>query len=142
MQKTKNDPQKFLASFENSVSEQLTILDKLIMDNAPKSIERVMWEGVFWGGSEQKIIGYGEFSYINSKKEKVDWFVIGLAKQKNYITVYINGYEDGVGLAKKYSDNLGKVKTSTSAINIKDISDVNIDELGMLIKKAFELSNE
>ena len=34
--------------------------------------------------------GYGSFKYKNSKKEELDWPTIGLASQKNYISIYLS----------------------------------------------------
>jgi hypothetical protein len=70
-----------------------------------------MWEGVFWGGSEQRIIGYGNFSYQRSDKKQVEWFLVGLTRQKNYFSVYVNAVEGKHYLAELYGSRLGKVKT-------------------------------
>ena len=140
MKVTKTNPDTFLNSLPEDRVEDMKRLDALIVKAAPKGTNRVMWEGIFWGGSEQSIIGYGAMQFTNSKKETVDWFAVGLANQKGYITVYVNGYEDGMGLAKKYADKLGKVKTTTSAVNIKNLDDVNLEQLEKVIKKSFELA--
>jgi len=142
MKITKTNPNDYIKSLLEDRAETIQKLDKLIKSNAPEGTSRVMWEGKFCGGSDQQIIGYGEMVYTNSKKETVEWFAVGLANQKAHITVYVNGYEHGVGLAKKYANKLGKVKTTTSAINIKNIDAVNLKELGKVVKKAFKLASE
>ena len=35
------------------------------------------------------MIGYGEFYYLDSKKQIKDWPIIALANQKNYISIYV-----------------------------------------------------
>ena len=67
-----------------------------------------MWEGRMWGGTDQQIIGYGEFSYTNSKGEEIEWFAVGLALQKSYISVYVNAVEDGAYLLQEYRDRLAE----------------------------------
>ena len=43
--------------------------------------ERVLWEGPMWGGTHQRIIGYGAIVQ-RQRSGDVDWFVVGLAAQK------------------------------------------------------------
>ncbi len=35
------------------------------------------------------MIGYGKFKYSNYKKEIIDWPIIALANQKQYVSVYV-----------------------------------------------------
>ena len=56
-------------------------LDAAIAD-AMRGEERVLWEGRFWGGSDQRIIGYGEYTYKGRSGRSGTWFVVGLARQK------------------------------------------------------------
>ena len=60
----------------------------------------MLWEGKFWGGSDQRIISYGEFTHTNRSGKNVSWFVVGLAAQKNYLTVFVTAVEDGAYLAE------------------------------------------
>ena len=138
MQKTKTNPNDYIASLTEDKREDINKLDELISKvMAGKS--RVMWEGVFWSGSEQKIIGYGDLTYINSKKENVEWFMVGLTLQKNYISVYVNAVNKKLNLVE-YKDKLGKVKVGRSSIGFNSLSDINIEVLEELIKKAKELT--
>ena len=60
--------------------------------------------------------GYGFFKYKNYKKEIIDWPIIALASQKNYISLYICSIDKGEYLAEKYKDKLGKVSVGKSCI--------------------------
>lgn len=108
MERTRKSPDKHIASLPDGQREDVGALDRKI-SSIMKSASRVLWQGVFWGGSEQSIIGYGDMRYQRSSKDSVDWFMVGLAAQKNYISVYINATEDKQYVAKKYGDKLGKV---------------------------------
>jgi len=121
--------------------DDISKLDKAIT-KAMHGMEKTMWEGVFWGGSQQKIIGYGELTYTNSKKQKIEWFTIGLALQKNYITVYVNAVQSGLYLAENFKDKLGKAKVGKSTITFKKLEDINIEDLLEVVKRAYELSKE
>ena len=82
------------------------------------------------------MLGYGSFKYKNYKKETIDWPIIALASQKNYISLYVCSLEGGEYLAEKYKDKLGKVSVGKSCIRFKKIEDVNLKELEKLIKIA------
>ena len=80
--------------------------------------------------------GYGTFKYTNYKKEIIDWPVIGLASQKNYISLYVCALEDGQYLAEKYAKDLGKVSVGKSCIRFKKMEDLNLKTLAMVLKRA------
>lgn len=106
-----------------------------LMSDQPK----ILWEGKFWGGSDQKIIGYGLYTYENSKRDTVEWFIVGLAAQKNYISIYVNATDGRSYLTEQYAGKLGKVKIGKSSISFNSIDDINLDELSNLIVDAKRL---
>lgn len=80
--------------------------------------------------------GYGSFKYRNYKKEIIDWSIIALASQKNYISIYVCAVKDGEYVAEKYKDVLGKVSVGKSCIRFKKIEDLNLKTLKRVIKLA------
>jgi uncharacterized protein YdhG (YjbR/CyaY superfamily) len=82
------------------------------------------------------MLGYGSFKYKNYKKEIVDWPTVALASQKNYMSLYVCAVEDGDYIAEKNKDKLGKVSVGKSCIRFKKLEDLNLDEVGKVIKKA------
>jgi hypothetical protein len=82
------------------------------------------------------MIGYGKFPYLNYKKELIDWPVISLANQKNYVSIYVCSVVDGEYVAEKHKDELGKVSVGKSCIRFKKLEDVNLDVLKKFIKIA------
>jgi hypothetical protein len=135
MRKTTTDPTAYIASLPDDIRPSFETLDTLITD-IMEGHSRVMWEGVFWGGTEQSIIGYGDLTMTQSKGRKVEWFMVGLALQKNHISVYVNAVEDGQYVAEKYQSELGKVKVGKASIAIKRLDDVNLDTLAQVITIA------
>jgi len=124
-----------LASLSENVRDQMVLLDTAISDRM-SGASRVLYEGKFWGGSDQKIIGYGEFRYTNSSGKTVKWFMVGLAAQKNYLSMYVNAVDDDGYVLAQYKDRLGKVKVGSASISFKNVDDVNIDVLMELVDVA------
>ncbi len=139
MQKVKTDPDIFIQSLPEETRTILATLDSEIA-KVMNGAERVLWTGTFWGGSEQNIIGYGDLVY-ERKGKKTEWFLIGLASQKNYISLYVNAVEDNKYLGQIYGNDLGKVKIGASSISFKKLEDVDMEKLVNLIKKAKEIQN-
>lgn len=82
------------------------------------------------------MLGYGSFPYRNHKKELIEWPVISLASQKNYISLYICALDGKEYLAEKYKAELGKVSVGKSCIRFKKIEDLNLPALKKLIARA------
>lgn len=83
------------------------------------------------------MLGYGSFPYLNYKGEEIEWPVIALASQKQYISLYVCCCtSDGVYLAEKNAKELGKVSVGKSCIRFKKIEDLNIAALKTLLKEA------
>ena len=82
------------------------------------------------------MLGYGAFKTKNYKKETIEWPVIALASQKNYISLYVCAILNGKYLAEDYKDRLGKVCVGKSCIRFKRLDDLNIEVLKKLIVEA------
>ena len=139
MKRVESSPDNYIASQEPDIRGVLEELHTRIKTALPGR-DCCMWEGVFWGGSEQQIIGYGNYSYQRSDKKSVEWFTVGLARQKNYFSVYVNAVEGKEYLAEIYGPRLGKVKTGKSNISFRNLADVNLDVLTEMIEHAGKIT--
>lgn len=101
-----------------------------------------LWQQKLWGGYDVTIIGYGEYTHTYSSGREVHWFLIGLASQKNYISLYINAVEKGKYLPEIYKNKLGKVKIGKSCINFKTLADINLDTVVEMVKHATVISGK
>ena len=139
MERTRNSPDEYLASLPDGVREDMTALDAAI---APifAGHERVLWEGVFWGGSQQRIIGYGDLRQKNSKGGVVEWFAVGLAAQKNHLSLYASVADGGKYLVPQYCDRLGKVKCSNANVTFKRLSDLDLPVVVEMVTRARDIS--
>ncbi|NND02465.1 MAG: DUF1801 domain-containing protein [Acidimicrobiia bacterium] len=135
MEISDRDIGEFLASLPEPSQADMTALDdaiKAVMDGLP----RELYVGKFWGGTDQEIIGYGRYSYTRPNGQVVEWFVVGLAQQKNYISVYVSAVEGDEYLSEKYGPGVGKVKVGKSSISFKSVDDIDLDKLVALVAKA------
>jgi len=135
VERSDRDPDEFLAGLDGSFAEELRQLDVEIARRMP-SRPRILWQGPMWGGTHQTILGYGDFSYTSSRGRKVEWFMVGLAAQKDHISVYVNAADPDGYLVSKHADRLGKVKVGSAVIGFKRLEDVNVDELMAVVEEA------
>lgn len=82
------------------------------------------------------MLGYGSFPYKNYKKEMVEWPIVALANQKNYVSIYICALDGKQYLAEKFKKDLGNVQVGKSCIRLKKIEDVNLPILKKVIQTA------
>lgn len=82
------------------------------------------------------MLGYGSMKYLNHKKDVIDWPIISLASQKNYISLYVCATEGNEYIAEKNKDRLGKVSVGKSCIRFKKLEDLNFDVLKEVLLKA------
>ncbi|MEO1065048.1 MAG: DUF1801 domain-containing protein [Actinomycetota bacterium] len=130
---------EFLAGFDEDDRATMTTLDEVIVAALPGR-RRVLWEGVFWGGTEQSIIGYGDIVQPRPKGPDVEWFLVGLARQKQHVSIYVNAVEDGQYLGQRYADRLGSVKIGSASIGIRRLDRVDLEALRELLALAHELA--
>jgi hypothetical protein len=104
----------------------LLFLHKLILKTAPKLKSNFLYN----------MPGYGSFKCKNYKKETIDWPVIALASQKNYISLYVCAIDKEKYLVEKYKRELGKVSVGRSCIRFKKLDDLKFTTLKKVIKLA------
>ena len=76
------------------------------------------------------------FTYERPGQGTVEWFVVGLAPQKNYNSIYVNARDEDGYLIQRYADRLGKVKVRSAAITFKKADDLDLTVLEEVVKLA------
>lgn len=139
MDRSTTSPDDFLASLPDGVRADLVALDAEI---APifAGQERVLWEGTFWGGTQQRVIGYGALRQRAKAGYEVEWFVVGLAAQKNYLSLYVSVAEDGEYLVRRYCGRLGKVKCSNANVTFKRLADLDLPAVREMVARARDVA--
>lgn len=133
--KTDTTFEVYLNELDEKDQDTIIRLDQMLTKQFGRD-NRNIWEGKFWGGSQQQIIGYGEIP-IKGKSDET-WFMVGLARQKTYFSLYVNAVEDKTYLAKKYQDQLGKVKVGSSSISFKQFDDIDLPTLEKVFNIAYQ----
>ena len=139
MERIDRNVDDFIESLPEETRGDIRALDEVIGD-AMEGLPRLLYAGVFWGGSDQEIIGYGDLATTRSDGSTVEWFVVGLAVQKNYLSLYVSAVEERQYLSEKYGKELGKVKTGKSSISFSGVDDVDLEKLEWLVGRAREIA--
>lgn len=139
MERTATDVDVWLAELSGPRADAMRELDRVITGELA-GLDRALWQGAFWGGTEQSIIGYGAIAQPRPRGEPVEWFLIGLADQAAHLSVYVNAAEDGEYLVKRRAGELGRVKVGSAAITIPSLDRLDPDGFVRLLRRARELA--
>ena len=118
--------EEYLAKVPKEQKEMMFFLHDFIKKTVPKLKSHFA----------HNMLGYGSFPYRNYKHEIIDWPVVALANQKNYISLYVCAIYKGEYVAEKFKKELGKVSVGKSCIRIKKLKDVNLPALKKVLKFA------
>ena len=89
-----------------------------------------------YGGT---LIGYGPYRYSNSAgKEVGDWFSVGLASRKAYVSLFSMGQRDGGYLVEAVHDRFPGTTIGRSCLNIKDPSTISDDAVRDLVTETWQ----
>jgi hypothetical protein len=138
MQRSTTRVDDFIAYLPDGVRDDIAMLDAQL-SRVFEGHERVLWEGPMWGGTEQRIIGYGAYDYKGRSGAEGEWFIVGLAAQKAHLSLYVSGAEDGQPLAKRYADRLGKVKVGSANVTFKRPTDLHLPAVIEMVERARDL---
>jgi hypothetical protein len=84
------------------------------------------------------VIGYGPYRYANSAGKVVgDWFSVGLASRKSYVSLFSMGIRDGDYLVNAVHDRFPGTEIGRSCLNIKDATPVDDDAVRDLVTETW-----
>jgi len=76
-------------------------------------------------GMRMKMIGYGRFRYAAKSGEKVAWPVIGVALQKNYISIYLTVTKAGRPILRAYEARIVALRTGGNNFSFESFDDLD-----------------
>jgi hypothetical protein len=123
-------PAEYLAQLPEPRRSDIAGLDALIRQNAPK-LEPFIHAGM---------LAYGPWHYKYPSGREGDWFHIGLASNKNYISLYVGATDDRGYLAERYKEALPKASIGRSCVRFKRLADLDRQALVKLLREASRLS--
>ena len=138
MERTTTSPEEFIDSLADDRREEVRALDAVIT-RIFAGHERAMWEGVFYGGTQQRILGYGLYHYRRRAGAEGEWFVVGIAVQKDHLTFYATGAEDGQSLIKRHGAQLGRAKLGSGSATFRRLADVDLSAVADIATRARDL---
>jgi len=119
-------PAQYIATLPEDRRAAVRTIHRAIVKAAPK-----LKPFVIYG-----MIGYGKFHYKYPSGREGDWAVVGLASQKNHLSLYLCCADQGGYLAEQNKARLGKVSVGRACVRFKKLADLNLPVALELVKKA------
>ena len=120
------DRDDYLDALDRDRRAEVERLDALIREALPDAEP-----GVGHG-----MLGYGPYHYRYASGREGNWMLVGLASNKNYISLYVTATVDDRYLAETFKPRLPKASIGKSCIRIKRVSDVDPEVLAELLRAA------
>ena len=123
--------------FDPERKGDLVALHKLLVAAAP-DLKRHFHRGTPAGeaGMRMKMIGYGKFRYAIKSGKSTEWPVIGVALQKNYISVYVTVTRQGAPLVSRYAGKLGELRVGGNNFSFERFDDLKQDAVSALFAEV------
>jgi hypothetical protein len=124
-------------AFDPKRTNDLTKLDAAIRKSAP-ALKRYFHEGTPAGsaGMRMKMIGYGKFHYRIGSGKTTPWPVIGVALQKNYISVYLSVTQGDEPVLRSYAGTLGELRSGRNNFSFEAFDDLDTAALSRLFREV------
>ena len=127
-------------AFDARRKSDLERLDALIRRAAP-SLKRYFHKGTPPGQPcmRFKMIGYGRSFHRTRGGKVVEWPVVGVALQKNYISVYFSVTKDGAPMTQDAAGRLGEVRMGRNNFSFEAFEKLDSDAVANLVAEAARL---
>jgi hypothetical protein len=124
-------------NFDAERKSDLVRLHAVIRTAAP-NLKRYFHKGTPAGeaGMRMKMIGYGKFRYAIKSGSMIEWAVVGVALQKNYVSVYVAVTKAGAPIVKDYVGRLGELRSGNNNFSFARFDDLNLAALSSLFAEA------
>jgi hypothetical protein len=119
-------PEEYIAALAEPRQTEIATLDRLIRATLPDLDPHI----------RAGMIGYGTFHYRYPSGREGDWFRVGLASNKNYISLYACAADDRGYVAERYKERLGKVNIGRSCVRFKRVADLDQGALRELLRET------
>ena len=137
MYKVAADSLSSYLDFDPARKSDLVRLHELVRTAAP-DLRRHFHKGTPAGeaGMRMKMIGYGRFRYAIKSGETVEWPVIGVALQKNYISVYVPVTRANAPIVPAYAGKLGELRVGRNNFSFERFDDLKTAAVSSLVAEV------
>jgi len=124
-------------AFDPARTADLDALHALMRKAAP-ALKRHFHTGAPAGeaGMRMNLIGYGHVKYAIKSGKTASWPVIGVALQKNYISVYVAVTRNGKPLVPFYAGKLGELRMGGNNFSFESFADLKAPAVASLFAEA------
>lgn len=119
-------PAQYIAALDEPRKTDIRKLHDLIRKEAPNLTPHL----------ESGMLGYGSYHYRYATGREGDTFVIGLASNATYISLYVMAADEQGYLAESYKGRLPKASIGKSCIRFKRLSHLDERVLREVIRSA------
>jgi Domain of unknown function (DU1801) len=119
-------PAEYLAKLDEPRKSEVAALHKMIRKLAPKLAPFI----------HSGMLAYGPWHFKYESGREGDWFRIGLASNKNYISLYICAMDGKTYVAEKFKKQLPKANVGKSCVRFKRLNDLDQAALAKLIREG------
>jgi Domain of unknown function (DU1801) len=119
-------PAEYIARLDEARKTDIAALDALIRKVAPK-LKPFIHSGM---------LAYGPWHYKYASGREGDWFRMGVASNKNYISLYVSACNDKGYVAERYKKALPKASIGRSCVRFKRLSDLDPAALKNMIREG------
>jgi hypothetical protein len=121
---TATTPDEYLEALDEPRRSDMRAVDALIRATAP-DLEPHLQSGM---------LAYGRYPYRTKSGSSGEWFPIGLASNKRYISLYVMAADGERYLAETFRVRLPKADIGKSCVRFKRLADLDRDALVELIR--------
>jgi uncharacterized protein DUF1801 len=117
-------PAEYIAKLDEPRKSDVAALDKMIRKLAPK-LKPFIHAGM---------LAYGPCHYQYASGREGDWFRIGLASNKNYISLYVCATDGECYATEQFKKALPKASIGKGCVRFKRLSNLDESALSKLIR--------
>jgi uncharacterized protein YdhG (YjbR/CyaY superfamily) len=117
---------QYIAEVEEKRRADIQALHDMVREEAPE-LEPTMEFGM---------LGYGKYHYKYKSGREGEWMKIGIANNKQYISLYSCAADDDGYVAERYRGRLPKANIGKSCVRFKRLSDLDEETLRELIRET------
>ncbi len=119
-------PTEYIAGLEGPRKADIAALHKLIRKTVPGLKPHI----------QAGMLAYGPFHYRSVSGREAEWFRVGVASNKAYISLYASAADERGYVAERYRKLLPKASIGKSCVRFKRLSDVDSKTLQALLKET------